>query len=66
MAYLTLKGEMAKNDITAESIAKCLGIHRNSVTNKLKGVTSFSIEEALLVRNVYFPDQDIEVLFKKD
>lgn len=34
MAYSNLKAEMARKDITIESMAQMLGIHRNSVANK--------------------------------
>lgn len=66
MAYLNLKAEMAKRDVTAESMAKFLGIHRNSVANKLKGFSSFSIDEAMELKNKFFSDCEIEDLFNKD
>ena len=66
MAYLNLKGEMAKRDITTEKISNLLNLHRNSVSNKLKGLSSFSIDEAMKVKDAYFPDCAIEELFKKD
>lgn len=50
MAYSNLKAEMARKDITIESMAQMLGIHRNSVANKLNGASSFSIEEAMKIR----------------
>ncbi len=62
-AYLTLKGEMAKRDITNEAIAECLGIHRNSVANKVNGATAFSFEEAIKIRNTFFPSYKLEELF---
>lgn len=40
MAYSNLKAEMARKDITIESMAQMLGIHRNSVANKLNGASS--------------------------
>lgn len=66
MSYLTLVGEMAKKNITNESIANLLGIHRNSVYNKLRGLSSFSVEEAVTIRNTFFPDADIDELFKTE
>ena len=56
MAYMNLKGEMAKKNITNESIANLLGIHRNSVYNKINGESKFSIDEALAIRNAFFPN----------
>lgn len=37
MPCINLKGELAKKDITIEEVAKLLGIHRNSVANKING-----------------------------
>jgi len=66
MPYLTLKGEMAKRGITIEAIAQLLCIHRNSVANKIKGESSFSIEEATQIRDAFFPTKKIEELFGKE
>ena len=63
MAYMNLKGEMAKKNITNESIANLLGIHRNSVYNKINGESQFSIDEALAIRNAFFPNYDVDTLF---
>lgn len=54
---------MAKKDITNESIAKLLGIHRNSVYNKLNGDSTFSIDEAIIIKNTFFPNFDVDTLF---
>lgn len=56
---------MAKRNITNESVANLLGIHRNSVYNKLRGISSFSVEEAIVIRDSFFPDYDIDTLFEK-
>lgn len=66
MAYMNLKGEMAKKNITNESIANLLGIHRNSVYNKINGESKFSIDEALAIRNAFFPNYDVDTLFGED
>lgn len=66
MGYITLVGEMAKKNITNEAVASLLGIHRNSVYNKLKGITSFSVEEAIVIRDNFFPDSDINTLFETE
>ncbi len=60
-----LRLEMLKNRITIEDLANFLGIHRNSVSNKLNGNSSFSIEESMAIQERYFPDKDLKYLFKK-
>jgi DNA-binding CsgD family transcriptional regulator len=54
---------MAKRRITNEAIANLLGIHRNSVYNKIRGMGTFSVDEAITIRNNFFPDMKIEELF---
>ncbi len=65
MQCLNLKGEMAKRNIKVEDIANALNIHRNSASNKINGDTSFSIEEAVKVKETYFPDLSLKYLFEK-
>ena len=43
MEYRNLRAEMARKNITIEEIAKEIGVHRNSVSNKINGPSSFSI-----------------------
>lgn len=62
LRYLILVGELAKKKVSKENVAECLGIHRNSVTNKLNG-GSFSVDEAVKSRNRFFPEWKIEDLF---
>lgn len=64
MSYPFLIGELAKRGITKESLAKCLGLHRNAISYKLKK-GSFSIEEAAKIQEEYFPDISLTQLFDK-
>ena len=66
MPYSNLKAELGRNDITIESIAECLKIHRNSVANKLNGNSSFSIDESVKIQEKYFPDLELKFLFSKE
>lgn len=66
MPCVNLKAEMAKKDITIEEISKLLGIHRNSVANKINGDSSFSIDEALKIQTNYFPKLALNYLFQKE
>ena len=64
LKHSTLIGEMAKRDVTIEAISKLLNLHRNTVSYKLNG-GSFSIEEGCKIRNAFFPDWEIEELFRR-
>lgn len=63
MGYTVLRGEMAKRKISIEALAALLGVHRNSVANKLNGESSFTIEQATLIQETYFLDLSLKYLF---
>lgn len=63
MPYSNLIGEMAKRHITNEDISKLLGIHRNSVANKLNGKSKFTVQEAFEIQKALFSDLSIIYLF---
>ena len=58
-----LIGEMAKRSISINDIAALLGIHRNSVSNKLYGRSAFTLEEAFAIYDRFFSDLNFRVLF---
>lgn len=66
MSCINLRGEMAKRKISIEEVADFLGIHRNSVTNKLNGDSNFSVDESMKLQEKFFPDLDLKYLFKKE
>lgn len=62
--YENLKIEMVKKGITSSQLAELLGVHVNTVTNKIAH-GPFSIEEAFLIKNNLFPDLEIAYLFER-
>jgi len=66
MACLNLRGEMARKRISIEDMSAFLGIHRNSVTNKLNGVCAFSIDESMKIQEEFFPDLELKYLFNQN
>ena len=66
MELLILRGELAKRKVSIEGLATLLGIHRNSVANKLNGESSFSIEQAVMIQETYFPDLSLKYLFSTE
>lgn len=66
MPCINLRGEMAKRKVSIENIAEFLGIHRNSVANKLNGDSSFSIDESVKIQERFFPDLELKYLFKRE
>ena len=63
--YENLKFEIMRSGITQKEIAEFLGIHENSIGNKISGESSFSIEEAFKIREKFFSNFDLQYLFKK-
>lgn len=66
MSCLNLKGEMAKRNITIEEISKLLGVHRNSVANKLNGNTPFTVDEAFKIHEMFFSKLSLNYLFSTE
>lgn len=56
---------MAKRKISIEDLAALLGMHRNSISNKLNGSSSFTIEESVKIQEKYFSDLELKYLFSK-
>jgi len=48
--------EMEKHSVTVGAVAERLGIHRNSVRNKLYGMTGFLLSEAVEIHRTFFSD----------
>lgn len=62
---LNLKTEMQKMRVTNNDIAEKLGVSRGTVENKIKGESPLTFEEALKIKDVFFPYADMQWLFKK-
>lgn len=60
-----LRAEMARRRIEINDIAELLGIHRNSVSNKLNGNSNFTIEESMAIQESFFPELELKYLFQK-
>lgn len=61
--YNNLKGEMAKKNITKTDISKVLGIHINTVSNKINGRSHFTVEEAFIIKNYFFKKDDLPLRY---
>lgn len=58
-----LKGELAKRGISRAKLATNLGIHPNTLSNKLEGKSYFTIAEAFAIKDAFFPDTELRYLF---
>lgn len=66
MALTNLVKEMAASKVSNEMLSEKIGVHRNTIANRLSGVGKFSIEEAFAIQRQFFPTLGIEYLFKQE
>lgn len=52
--------------VSLVDLADLLGVRYQTVADKINGVSDFKFGEALLIKNEYFPEYDIEFLFAKE
>lgn len=64
MLYLNLKKERKKRKVTLKMIASLFSGRPATISYKIKN-QKFYLEEALLIRDTFFPDCSIEYLFEK-
>lgn len=65
--YPTLIVKSKSKGIKNKDIAACLGINRQALHFKLSDKTNgkFSVEQAIQIKQAFFPDMSVEELFKK-
>lgn len=64
--YQYLVYRMKVNGISYEAVCRELGISEKTFRNKIKGVTAFTWNEAKKIKQAFFPEEDIEELFKAE
>lgn len=63
--YPNLIIEAKKKHIKQIDIAAVAGITRDTVRNKMERNGAFTIEEALKIREKFFPEKSLEELFRE-
>ena len=65
--YVRLNEEIRRRRIKCKDIQELLGINKQALSCKLHGRRNarFSVEQAIAVKEVFFPDLTVEELFKK-
>lgn len=65
MAYANLKAEMARKKVTVKLIAEKLNKSTAKVSKNINGTGGdFDVMEALKIRDMFFPDLQIDYLFR--
>lgn len=63
---MNVQKALESKNLSLDSVSKMLGIHRNSLYNKLNGKSCFTIEEAYLIKKEVLPEFDWDYLFAPD
>ena len=63
--YLVLSDEIARRGIRKTAIAKAIRVSYHAFYNKMTGVSSFTVEEAISIQERFFPDMDLRTLFRR-
>jgi hypothetical protein len=62
--YKNLISEIAIRKIAKTDIATALSVSRDTLENKLRGITDFKVSEAVFIHEKFFPDLDYQELFQ--
>lgn len=62
--YINLRGVMRQKGITSETLARVLGVHRNTIQNKLEGESEFTVRQAEIICDTFFPEYKASYLFR--
>ena len=63
--YDNLKALMAQRSISIDSMAKLLGVHRNTVAGKLEGESEFTFGQAEMIKDTMFPEYTFKYVFHR-
>ena len=63
--YENLKALLAAKGISYEVLARLLGVHRDTVTNKLNGESEFTYGQAEVIQETLFPEYNIRYVFRR-
>lgn len=60
-----LKAEMARTGVSVDDVAAETGKSCRTIRNRIKGKVKFPIDEAMDIRDKFFPGMDLEYLFAR-
>lgn len=64
-AYPNLKAEMARHNISLQSLADTIGRTKRCISKRLAGESPFTVEEAIKIQEQLFKGCSIQYLFKR-
>ena len=63
--YHNLRAEMARADVKVSDLAEALDITEKTASKKMRGETSFTIDECQIIRDTFFENCTLDYLFEK-
>lgn len=63
---MNLRGEMARQGIKGKDLADLLDVRLPTIYDKMNGKYGFTFDEALKIKNHFFPESNLEYLFRND
>lgn len=64
--YWNLRKEMRKAKITQADIGRMLGLSRQVINYRFNNTSALSLEEAIKIRDAFFPNMTLDYLFTED
>lgn len=63
--YQNLIDLMKEKNVTQSDLAKYLNKRNATISDKIRGIFPFTLNEAKMIRDNFFPETDIDHLFDK-
>ncbi len=63
--YPNLKLLISEKGYSQKQIAEGIGIHPRTFCEKLKGRYTFTLDEAMSIKEKFFPDVSMDILYRK-
>lgn len=61
-----LQAEIARKKVLQAEIAKAISVSDRTIRKKMTGETKFTFPEARKIRDTFFPNMELDYLFKED
>lgn len=63
--YKNLRAEMGREQLTIGSLAAGIDMNRDTLSRKLSNSSPIYLDEAFLIKEIFFTDKSLEYLFKE-
>lgn len=64
--YENLRAEMARQRLTLKQISDTIHMNRDTLSRKLSGKSPLYLDEAFYIQKAFFPEMNVEYLFKEN